>query len=178
MRIKKAISIQGHGFSGISVGSGANGITINAGPSDAITLSGPIIDGAGAGANGIVFAAGGYLVNQDCVVHNMTGDGIHFVPNVSSNISIANTFVGNNAGYGVLVQPVGSASVSVVFDRAKTQYNGQNAYGISLDATQTSGTVNGTATARGASARGHAIAGLRRRLWAPAGPEPRRSACI
>ena len=122
--IKKAISIQGHGFSGISVASGASGITINAGPFDAITLSGLIIDGAGAGVNGIVFGAGGYLIIQDCAIHNMTGDGIHFVPNVISHLSVANTFVGNNGGNGILVQPVGSASVTAVFDRVRTQFNG------------------------------------------------------
>jgi hypothetical protein len=144
--IKKAISIQGHGFSGISVASGVSGITINAGPFDAITLSGLIIDGAGAGANGIVFAAGGYLIVQDCMIHNMTGDGIHFVPNSISHISVANTFVGNNGGNGILVQPVGSASVDAVFERVRAQYNGQNAWGISLDADLTGGTVSGTAT--------------------------------
>src|SRR5215472_15413083 len=49
--ITKAISIQGHGFSGITVASGVTGITINAGSSDAITLNGLIIDGAGVGSN-------------------------------------------------------------------------------------------------------------------------------
>src|SRR6516225_10395667 len=50
--ITKAISIQGHGYSGISVASGATGITINAGSSDAITLNGLLIDGSGVGSNG------------------------------------------------------------------------------------------------------------------------------
>ena len=148
LTITKSISIQAHGFSGVSVPSGANGITINAGPFDAITLSGLIIDGAGAGANGIVFSAGGYLIIQDCVIHNMTGDGIHFVPNVISHLSVANTFVGNNGGNGILVQPVGSASVTAVFERVRAQYNGVNSFGsgISLDVDATAGTVSGTAT--------------------------------
>src|SRR6516162_569662 len=37
--ITKAISIQGHGFSGITVASGGTGITINAGPNDSVTLN-------------------------------------------------------------------------------------------------------------------------------------------
>jgi hypothetical protein len=76
----------------------------------------------------------------------MTGDGIHFISNFDSSLSISNSFVGNNGGYGILVQPRGSASVTAVFERVRTQYNGANAYGISLDATVTTGTVNGTAT--------------------------------
>jgi hypothetical protein len=130
------------------VPSGTNGITINAGPFDAITLSGLIIDGAGAGTNGIVFSTGGYLIIQDCVIHNMTGDGIHFVPNVISHLSVTNTFVGKNGGNGILVQPVDSASVTAAFERVRTQYNGVTTFGsgISLDVGATSGTVSGTAT--------------------------------
>src|SRR5690348_9618582 len=42
--INKAISIQGHGFSGISAPGGATAIFINAGPSDKINLRGLLID--------------------------------------------------------------------------------------------------------------------------------------
>src|SRR5438270_9059528 len=45
--ITKAISIQAHGFSGISAPSGGTGITINAGVNDAVSLHGLIIEGAG-----------------------------------------------------------------------------------------------------------------------------------
>src|SRR5262245_62815504 len=48
--INKSISIQGHGFAGISATSGAIGITIDAGASDKINLNGLIIEGAGVGA--------------------------------------------------------------------------------------------------------------------------------
>ena len=146
----KAVSITSP--NGVEAGivpvSGGNSITINAGPSDTITLSGLVIDGAGTGANGVLFAAGGALVMQDCVIRNMTGDGIHFVSNVISSLSVANTFVSKNGGNGILVQPVGSASVTTVFERVRTQYNGLNSFGsgISLDVDATAGTVSGTAT--------------------------------
>ena len=148
--ITKAVSITSP--NGVEAGivpvSGGNSITINAGPSDTITLSGLVIDGAGTGANGVLFAAGGALVMQDCVIRNMTGDGIHFVSNVISSLSVANTFVSKNGGNGILVQPVGSASVTTVFERVRTQYNGLNSFGsgISLDVDATAGTVSGTAT--------------------------------
>ena len=148
--ITKAVSITSP--NGVEAGivpvSGGNSITINAGPSDTITLSGLVIDGAGTGANGVLFAAGGALVMQDCVIRNMTGDGIHFVSNVISSLSVANTFVSKNGGNGILVQPVGSASVTTVFERVRTQYNGLNSFGsgISLDVDATAGAVSGTAT--------------------------------
>jgi hypothetical protein len=72
--ITKSISIQGHGFSGISIASGATGITINAGPSDAVTLNGLIIDGGGVGANGIVFNSGSSVTIANCVVQNFIGN--------------------------------------------------------------------------------------------------------
>ena len=148
--INKAVTITSP--NGVEAGivpvSGGNSITINAGLSDTITLSGLVIDGTGTGANGVSFAAGGALIMQDCVIRNMTGDGIHFVSNVISSLSVANTFVSNNGGNGILVQPVGSASVTAVFERVRTQYNGVNSFGsgISLDVDATAGTVSGTAT--------------------------------
>ena len=146
--ITKAVSITSP--NGVEAGivpvSGGNSITINAGPFDAITLSGLVIDGAETGANGVVFAVGGYLIMQDCVIRNMTSDGIHFVPNFISHLSVTNTLVSNNGRNGILVQPVGSASVTAVFERVRTQFNSQTAWGIAIDASQTSGSVNGSAT--------------------------------
>jgi len=145
--ITKAVTITSP--NGVEAGivpvSGGNSITINA-PLATVTLSGLTIDGGGAGANGILVSSGGALVIQDCVIRNMTGDGIHFVSNFDSSLSVANTFVGNNGGYGIFVQPVGSASVTAVFERVRAQYNGPNGYGIALDASLTAGSVNGTAT--------------------------------
>ena len=148
--ITKAVSITSP--NGVEAGivpvSGGNSITINAGPFDAITLSGLVIDGAGTGVNGIVFGGGGYLIIQDCVIRNMTGDGIHFASNVISHLSVANTSVSKNGGNGILVQPVGSASVTAVFERVRAQFNGINSFGsgIALDVAATAGTVSGTAT--------------------------------
>jgi hypothetical protein len=50
--ITKAISIQGHGFSGISVASGNTGITVNAGPADDVNLNGLLIDGSSVAPSG------------------------------------------------------------------------------------------------------------------------------
>src|ERR1022692_1918624 len=65
LTITKAISIQGHGYSGISVASGGTGITINAGASD-VLLRSLTIDGQGVGQYGIVFNTAGSLTIQNC----------------------------------------------------------------------------------------------------------------
>src|SRR5476651_631061 len=55
--ISKSISIQGHGFGGVTVASG-DGITISAGPNDRINLRGLLFEGVNTGARGVVFTAG------------------------------------------------------------------------------------------------------------------------
>ena len=45
LTITKAISIQGHGFSGIGVATGGMGITINGAATDAVNLNGLLIEG-------------------------------------------------------------------------------------------------------------------------------------
>src|SRR6516165_7703504 len=132
---------------GIVPAAGGNAITINAGSSEAIGLRGLTINGAGVALNGVVFNRGGTLTIQNCVVRNLTGQGINFVPITGiSSLSVTYTYVGNNGGYGILVQPSGSASATAVFNHVEAQYNGPNAYGIALDGSLTSGTVDGTAT--------------------------------
>ena len=56
--INQAVSIINVGnFAGVTVSSG-DGITINAGINDSVTLRGLTVDGSGSGSNGIVFNSG------------------------------------------------------------------------------------------------------------------------
>ena len=122
--ISKAISIQGHGFAGLAVPSG-DGITINAGTSDKISLRGLLIDGVGTGGNGILFNAGGSLHVHDCLIRNFnSGNGITFQPGAASKLSVSNTQILDNAGDGVNISPSGSGSVTVVFDHVEMDNNG------------------------------------------------------
>jgi hypothetical protein len=147
LTITGPVSIEGHGWASIAPVSGGNAITINANPGDAINIIGVVLDGTAlTGTTGIKFNSGGSLTVQDSVVRNFGNNGIDFLPANSSSISVSTTFVGNNGGYGILVQPQGSASTTAVFERVRTQYNGANAYGISIDASSTTGTINASAT--------------------------------
>jgi hypothetical protein len=110
LNIIKAISIQGHGYSGISVGSGGTGITVNAGATDKINLNGLLIDGAGVGTDGIQFIAGQSLTIENCAVRNLSVDGLRFnhASNTLATLSISNSYFTDNGSNGVFVEPTGS----------------------------------------------------------------------
>jgi len=109
LTINKAISIQGHGFAGLAVPSG-NGITINAGPNDAISLRGLLLDGVGLGNVGIVFSAGASLDVQECLIRNFTNDGMDFNPSATSSLFITNSIFASNGLNGIVIAGAGSAS--------------------------------------------------------------------
>ena len=112
--ITKSISIQGHGFAGISApGAGATAIIISAGGTDKISLRGLLIDGVGTGDRGIKFLAGGSLDLQDCVIRNFVADGLGFFPSATSALFVSNSHLSDNGGgiiVGSAVVATGSAS--------------------------------------------------------------------
>ena len=136
--ITKGISIQGHGFSGVTVNSGA-GITINAGSTDAVNLYGLLIEGGGIGLNGIVFNSGGSLTVTGCLVQNLhlsgpatTGNGILLQPTSGAvSFVITNTIGANNGRVGIYyVPPSGSATANGAIDHVVAT---NNQFGIAID---------------------------------------------
>ncbi len=133
LTINRAISIQGHGFSGVSVPSAGNGITVNAGPTDNVTLNGLLIEGGGVGYNGIVFNSGASLTVTGCVVQNLhydgsdntTGDGILIQPTSGAvSFVITNTIASNNGHDGILyLPPSGSATANGAIDHVVATNN-------------------------------------------------------
>src|SRR5262245_29616132 len=138
LTISKSVSIQGHEFSGPTVPSGGNRITITAGPDDEINLRGLIIEGAGNGSNGIRLNSGKSLTIENCVIRNMAVVGIDFRPTtLLSNLVVSNTFIAGNAGSGAFIFPSGSTPiVRAVFTRVELH---NNANGISVLASATNG---------------------------------------
>src|SRR5262245_20417609 len=115
--INKAISIQAHGFAGVTVGSGETAITINANPNDAVNLTGLLIEGAGVGKYGIVFNSGKSLSIENCMVRNLTDYGINFVPTGSSRLAVSSTLVANIGIGGIAVGSAGSGTVTAALNR-------------------------------------------------------------
>ncbi len=149
--ISKALSIvnDGVGTAGVQQGTaGQNAITINAGPSDNVTLRGLNIDGLGSGANGIVFNSGASLTIVNCVVRHfasdatftgngITGNGILIQPSSGTvNFLIANTILADNAFIGLAFQPSGTATANGTIDHATASNNN---FGIVLNVTGANG---------------------------------------
>ena len=124
--ITKAISIQGHGFSGVSVPSAGTAITINAPASAAVHLNGLLIEGGHVGQNGIVFNTGQSLAIENCIVRNVTNDGLQFFPNATTpaTLAVSNSYFIDNSSFGIDIQPSSSGAVTAAIDRTGMYGNG------------------------------------------------------
>jgi hypothetical protein len=125
--ITKAISIQGQGYAGIT-GSTANGVTINAGPSDQINLRGLLIDGGGTGNKaGIQFNTGASLNVQDSIIRNFccgtNASGVLFLAQASSSLFVSNTVISDNNDSGIWAVPSGTGSVTIDLNHVLLQNN-------------------------------------------------------
>jgi hypothetical protein len=141
--ITKAISIQGHGFAGISAPGANPAININAGPSADINLRGLLIDGAGTGDAGILFQTGASWNIQDTLVRGFTGLGIDFEPTTASTLVMSSTLVADNGDVGVYVGPIGSNTVTASLNRVGAD---NNRIGIVIDGGHSTGIVKATIT--------------------------------
>jgi hypothetical protein len=133
--ISHAVSIinDGVGTAGfIQTVSGQNVITITAGASDAITLRGLNINGSGVANDGISFQSGGSLQVENCVIGDVTFQGIQIATNSASNFTVTDviaTKIGSfGTGNGIYVAP--SASTIGTVKRFTSTNNGSG--GISL----------------------------------------------
>jgi hypothetical protein len=137
LTITGPVTINGNGWAAITAPSGGAGITINAGASDAVTLSGLEIDGAGVGYNGIVFNSGASLTVTGCVLRNFqftgaltTGNGILIQPTSGAvSFVITNTTVANSGRAGIIYSPTSgsTATATGVIDHVVAT---NNIYGI------------------------------------------------
>jgi hypothetical protein len=132
--ITKAITIDGGGGQVASIlVSGSHAITVNAGPTDVITLRNLRLNGidvaSPAGPDGIHYVAGAALHVEDCYIFGFPGNGIN-VATTSANISLLvnNTFLTNN-GNGLQIAPTGgNVRSTLVHVRAQ----GNSSSGIAL----------------------------------------------
>jgi hypothetical protein len=95
--ITKAISIVNPGGveAGIAVPSGGSAISINAGPTDIVTLQGLTLDGAGSAANGVLFNTGGSLKVLNCSIRNFLSNGVYVRVKSGMSLLVSNTFITN-----------------------------------------------------------------------------------
>jgi hypothetical protein len=124
LTISKAISIQGHGFAGISVLSGS-AITISAGASDQVFLNGILIDGGGTGNSGIRYTSGLSLVVENCVVRNMSFNGLDFRSSATTTVklSVSGSSFTENAFNGIIIAANNTGAVIASVQRVTLQDN-------------------------------------------------------
>jgi hypothetical protein len=123
LTINKSISIQGHGFAGLSVASG-NGITVTTGAIK-VHLRGLLIDGASTGAKGITCNIGALLMVEDTVIRNLTQTGLDMtVLSGTASLIVSNVLVASNHT-GIAVG--GSGSVNATLDNVVVA---DNSFGI------------------------------------------------
>src|SRR5205085_9363616 len=94
--------------------SGTPGITVNAGPSDQVTLRGLDINGLGTGTNGINFIAGRALLVDNCVIYEFATNAINAGLGAAGSVAVRNTVITNIGGDGIRVSATaGGVSLSV-----------------------------------------------------------------
>src|SRR6266513_23547 len=111
--ITKAITIACEGVTAGVVVPGTNGIIVNAGVNDNVTLRGIDINGAGTGLNGIRFLAGKALIVDNCQIYGFTTRGIDVALSAAASVDVKDTRINNVGGDGIRVaSTAGGASFS------------------------------------------------------------------
>jgi hypothetical protein len=124
--ITKSITINGGGSFGSILVAGTNGIIVNVGSNDVVTIRNVSINGAGAGLSGIKMIGAGSLFVENVDIHQFTDKGIDFQPSGAAQLFVTNTAIRNTAG-GILVKPaVGIFANAHIRDSIVEQ----NVYGI------------------------------------------------
>jgi hypothetical protein len=125
LTITHGISIQAHGFGGISVPSGGAGIAINATAADTVSLHGLLIEGSGVGQTGILFNSGKSLVVDNCVSRNFTSNGLYFVSTATTlqTLAVSDSIFDSSAFNGLLVQAFGSGPIRATVGRSEFRGN-------------------------------------------------------
>ena len=145
LTITKAITLKCDSPSnGGILAAGSNGITINAGATDAIVLSGLDFEGLNSGLNGVSFVSGGSLTIINSSIRDFVQDGISFAPGSNAALHVARTTIvnsGQSGSYaGLYIRPSGAATVTVTVTGSQVS---EAMYGIVADGSATTGAING-----------------------------------
>src|SRR5712672_2878373 len=98
--ITKAMTIACEGVTACVLAAGTNGIIVNAGASDQVTLRGLDINGFGTGLNGIRFLAGKALIVDNCQIYEFT---THALGVSGSSLTVKDTRINRLGGVGIRV---------------------------------------------------------------------------
>lgn len=112
--ITKGMTLNGDGTLAGILNAGTNGVIVNAGIGDAVTLRNISINGAGSGTNSIRYLAGKQLNVESCSLSGFTGNGIDVVAGATNpmNLSVRkSTISGNCSGAPIGIRMTTSGAV-------------------------------------------------------------------
>lgn len=122
--ITKAITINGDGTLAGILAAGTNGIIINAGANDVITIRSVSINGAGTGLNGIRHLAGGEVHIENCTIEGFITSGVDVSLGASGFLSIKKSTISTISGTGVGVKATTTTgTANVMIDNVYIQGN-------------------------------------------------------
>jgi Right handed beta helix region len=128
LTITKGISIQAHGFGGITqaASSAPNAaITVSVTTFDPVSLNGLLLDGAGTGFAGILIKSGQSLQILNSVIRHFSFGILNETSTNGSNLLIEDTVVSDNGEAGIYVDsPTGAGSVNATLSRSTVNNNG------------------------------------------------------
>jgi hypothetical protein len=127
LTITKAMTVDGGSAFASILAAGTNGIVIQAGANDVVTLRNLSIDGGGSGLDGVRFLAGAALHIEHCVIFNFAQHGVTFLPAGNARLFIKDSIIRNNNnptnGGAVLVQPGAAANAQASLDGVRLEGN-------------------------------------------------------
>jgi hypothetical protein len=121
--IAHGISIQAHGFGGITATSG-NAITVAVTTSDPVTLNGLLIDGGGTGNTGIIITSGQSVQILNSVVRHFQEGIFYNTSTAGANLLVEDTVTSDNSNAGIVINPQSGVSVKATFSRITVNNNG------------------------------------------------------
>jgi len=99
--ITKSITIDGTGTLAGILASSVNGIIVNAGDNDVVTLRGLSINGACTGLNGVHILSAKTVNIEDSVIFGFTGNGINIAESNGVQVNVRNSVSRENTGDGI-----------------------------------------------------------------------------
>lgn len=99
--ITKAITINGEGTLAGILAAGTNGIIVNAGVNDVVTIRNISINGAGTGLSGIRYLAGKQVIVENSTIEAVTNHGIDLSMSTSGRLTVINSTISRCGQVGV-----------------------------------------------------------------------------
>lgn len=126
--VNKSLTINGDGsLAGITF-AGTNGIIVNAGANDVVTIRNLSFNGVGTGLSGIRFVAGGQLHIENCSMTGFgaSGIGIEVAAAASSILTVKNTTIAGATNSGATGIKIGATAGSITASLERIRVQGLN----------------------------------------------------